>query len=51
MHPIEAAWRRFRNSERHELFKRSLEARESYLDFLRLKRCPAEVTLPLAVPF
>ena len=51
MHAVEAAWRRFRNSGHHALLEQSLEARQSYLDCVGLKRCPAEVVLPLAVPW
>ncbi len=42
MHPIEAAWRRFRNSERGALLTRALNLRQSYPDFIWLKRAPAE---------
>jgi hypothetical protein len=51
MHAVEAAWRHFRNSGYHALLEQSLEDRQPYLDCLGLKRCPAEVVLPLAVPW
>jgi hypothetical protein len=50
LHPVEAAWRRFRKSEHWQLFEPSREALPSYLDFIGLKRCPAEVAMPVAVP-
>lgn len=49
LHPIEAAWRRFRNSEHRELFSRARELRQSFLDFIGLKRPPAQIALPGAV--
>ena len=49
LHPIQQAWRRFRGSERGELLKRSLAMRQSYLDFIGLKRAPNEIVLPGAV--
>ena len=51
MHPVEAAWRKFRNSEHRDLFERSLRLRQSFLDSIGLKRCPPEAVLPLAVPW
>lgn len=49
LHPIEAAWRRFRGSERIELLRRALTLRQSYLDFIGLKHPPAGIALPGAV--
>jgi hypothetical protein len=49
LHPIEAAWRRFRRSEHAQLLTRALELRQNYLDFIGLKRCPPEIVLPGAV--
>jgi len=49
LHPIEAAWRRFRNSARVELLRKCLEARQSYLKFIRLGGLPNEIVLPGAV--
>jgi len=51
LHPVEAAWRKFRNSADHALLKRSLELRQSYLGFIGLQHSPAEVALPVGVPF
>ena len=51
MHPVEAAWRKFRNSEHRDLFERSLKLRQSFLDSLQLKRCPPEVAPPMGVPW
>jgi hypothetical protein len=31
LHPVEAAWRRFRNRRCAELLRKPLEARQSYL--------------------
>jgi hypothetical protein len=49
VHPIEAAWRKFRNSDDCVWLTRSLKDRQSYLDFIELKRCPPEVALPAAL--
>ncbi|MGO9057090.1 MAG: hypothetical protein ACLQU2_06840 [Candidatus Binataceae bacterium] len=43
---LEAAWRRFRNSERAELLRKSLDARQSYVRFMRMRRLPNEIVLP-----
>jgi hypothetical protein len=51
VHPVEAAWRKFRNSEHLDLFERSFKLRQSFLDSIGLKRCPPEVALPLGVPW
>jgi hypothetical protein len=51
MNPVEAAWRKFRNSEHRDLFQRCLKLRQSFLDSIGLKQCPPEVALPLAVPW
>jgi hypothetical protein len=51
VHPVEAAWRKFRNSEHRDLFERSFKLRQSFLDSIGLKRCPPEVALPLGVPW
>jgi len=51
VHPVEAAWRKFRNSEHRDLFERSFRLRQSFLDSIGLKRCPPEVALPLGVPW
>jgi hypothetical protein len=51
VHPVEAAWRKFRNSDHYALLTRSLQLRQSYLDCVGLKACPAEVALPVAVPW
>jgi hypothetical protein len=50
LHPVEAAWRRFRNSENYTLLRRSFELQQSYLDFIGLKRLPPEIVLAGAVP-
>ncbi len=49
LHPIEAAWRRFRNSARVELLRKCLGARQRYPKFIRLGRLPNEIVLPGAV--
>jgi hypothetical protein len=49
VHPVEAAWRQFRNSDERLWLTRSLEARQTYLDFIGLKSCPPEVALPGAL--
>jgi hypothetical protein len=49
LHPIEAAWRRFRSGVGGEWLKRSLSARQSYLDSIGLKSFPREVVLPSEV--
>ena len=49
LHPVEAAWRRFRNGPRAALLRRSLESRSSYLRFIRMGRLPNEIVLPGAV--
>jgi len=49
LHPIEAAWRRFRNGQHADLLRKSLEARQSYLRFIKLDRLPHEIVLPGAV--
>lgn len=49
LHPIEAAWLRFRNSARAELLCKYLEARQSYLRFIGLGQLPNEIVLPGAV--
>ncbi len=46
LHPIEAAWRRFRNTVRADLLRRSLETRASFVRFLKLDRLPNEIVLP-----
>jgi hypothetical protein len=46
LHPIEAAWRRFRAGPLHELLTRSLELSQSCLDFIGLKHPPNEIVLP-----
>src|SRR5208283_3894003 len=51
LHPIEAAWRRFRNSDRADLLRRARGLQPSYLDFIGLKRCPPEIALPGGVPW
>jgi hypothetical protein len=51
VHPVEAAWRKFRNSEHRDLFERSFKLRQSFLESIGLKRCPPEVALPLGVPW
>jgi hypothetical protein len=51
VHPVEAAWRKFRNSEHRGLLERSFKLRQSFLDAIGLKRCPPEVALPLGVPW
>jgi hypothetical protein len=51
VHPVEAAWRKFRNSEHRGLLERSSRVRQSFLDSIGLKRCPPEVALPLGVPW
>jgi hypothetical protein len=51
VHSVEAAWRKFRNSEHHALLTRSLQLRQSYLDCIGLRDCPAEVALPVGVPW
>jgi hypothetical protein len=51
MHTVEAAWRKFRNSDHHALLTRSLELRRSFLDYVPLEACPAEVALPVGVPW
>src|SRR6266478_4310943 len=51
VHPVEAAWRKFRNSEHRDLFERSFKLRQSFLESTGLKRCPPEVALPLGVPW
>jgi hypothetical protein len=46
LHPVEAAWRRFRKSERMELLKTALELqRRRYRDAIGLKALPSEVVL------
>jgi len=49
LHPVEAAWRRFRNGPHADLLRKSIEARQSYLRFIRLARLPNEIILPGAV--
>ena len=49
LHPIEAAWRRFRNGPHADLLRKSLEARQSYLRFIKLDRLPNEIVLPSGV--
>jgi hypothetical protein len=49
LHPVEAARRRFRNRRRAELLRKSLEARQGYLRFIRIGRLPNEIGLPGAV--
>jgi hypothetical protein len=49
LYPVEAAWRRFRNRPRAELARKSIEARQSYLRFIRMGRLPNEIVLPGAV--
>jgi hypothetical protein len=51
VHPVEAAWRKFRNSEHRGLLERSFRLRQSFLDSIGLKRCPPEVALPLGLPW
>jgi hypothetical protein len=51
VHPIEAAWRRFRKSEHRRLFEQSLKLEHTYLNSIGLKRCPPEMVLPVAVPW
>ncbi len=46
LHPVEAAWRRFRNSDRAELLRRALGLRQSYFDFIGLEKAPPEIALP-----
>lgn len=50
LHPVEAAWRRFRNSEQYALLWRSIHLQGSFLDFIGLKSLPPEIVLPGAVP-
>jgi hypothetical protein len=47
--PIEPAWRRFCNGPRAELLRKSIEARPSYLRFIKLDRLPNEIVLPGAI--
>ncbi len=49
LHPVEAAWRRFRNGPHADLLRKSLEARSSYLRFIHMARLPNEIVLPGAV--
>ena len=49
LHPVEAAWRRFRNGPHADLLRKSLEARQSYLRFIKLDRLPNEIVLPSGV--
>jgi len=49
LHPVEAAWRRFRNSAQADLLCRSLELRSSFIRFIKLDRLPNEIVLPRAV--
>jgi len=51
VHPVEAAWRKFRNSEHRGLLERSFKLRQSFLDAIGLKLYPPEVALPLGVPW
>lgn len=51
LHPVEAAWRRFRSSAGGELLRESLRLRASYCESIGLARLPAEVLLPGAVPW
>jgi hypothetical protein len=44
LHPIEAAWRRFRNGPHADLLRKSPEARSSYLRFIHMARLPGAVT-------
>jgi hypothetical protein len=46
VHPVEAARRKFRNSDDYVLLKRSLELRQSYLEFISFKVYPPEVVKP-----
>lgn len=50
LYPVEAAWRRFRNSEQYALLWRSIQLQGSFLDFIGLKSLPPEIVLPGAVP-
>jgi hypothetical protein len=45
LHPVEGAWRRFRNSARGELLRRALKLQRNYLDFIGLKHPPSEIVL------
>ena len=49
MHPVEAAWRKFRHSADYLWLARSLQDRRPYLDFLGLEALPPEVALPGAL--
>ena len=49
LHPIEAAWRRFRSGPHADLLRKSLETRSSYLRFIHMARLPNEIVLPGAV--
>ncbi|MBI4573011.1 MAG: hypothetical protein HY713_06955 [candidate division NC10 bacterium] len=49
--PVEAAWARFRNSPGGALLRESLSLRGSYLASIGVRRLPAEVTLPGAIPW
>jgi hypothetical protein len=46
VHPVEAAWHKFRNSDHYVLLTHSLQLCQSYLDCVGLKACPAEVAVP-----
>lgn len=51
LHPIEAAWRRFRGSGHVGLLRRAHALSGSYLNHVGLKRCPPEVALPGGAPY
>ena len=51
LHPIEAAWRLFRNSEAMPVFRKCLHRSEALVTQLGLAQLPAEVVLPGFVPF
>lgn len=49
MHPVEAAYRRFRKSEDWKLLERCLGQQQGYLDRAGLKQWPAGIVLPSGV--
>jgi hypothetical protein len=50
LHPVEAAWRRFRNGPHADLLGKSVETRASYLRFIRMGRCQTESCYPAPSP-
>ena len=51
LHPVEAAWRRFRGSEAMALFRECLKRADAAIKSLGLRRLPVEVVLPGLVPY